>query len=127
MLKTVEDVQEKYPGIRLSRKWDSEKPVKEHGKRFVDMAGQKFNHLTVLEQFPFNTKDKKSIWIVQCALSHAKLQKINYVYKEDDFYKLIPRYSEMNPWSNDPIERNFARTFLSEDTIKWLEEIKKYM
>ena len=40
--------------------------MKEHGKGFVDMAGQKFNHLTVLEQFPFNTKDKKSIWIVQC-------------------------------------------------------------
>ena len=66
MLKTVEEVQEKYPGIRLSLKWDPEKPVNEHGKGFIDMSGQKFNHLTVLEQFPFNTKDKKSIWIVQC-------------------------------------------------------------
>lgn len=40
--------------------------MKEHGKGFIDMSGQKFNHLTVLEQFPFNTNDKKSIWIVQC-------------------------------------------------------------
>ena len=66
MLKTVEEVQEKYPEIRLSFKWNPEQPVKEHGKGFIDMSGQKFNHLTVLEQFPFNAKDKKSIWIAHC-------------------------------------------------------------
>ena len=66
MLKTVEEVQEKYPGLRLSFKWDPEKSVMEHGRGFKDMGGQKFNHLTVLEEFPFKSMDGKSIWIVQC-------------------------------------------------------------
>lgn len=68
MLKTVEEVKQKYPGIRLSLTWDETKPVQlPHNWRFEDITGKTYNRVTVLEEFPFLTADKKGIWICKCS------------------------------------------------------------
>lgn len=43
---------------------------------------------------------------------------------EEEFLVLIPNYHDMNPWSDNPTEKAIAKTYLPDDVIKFLEDIK---
>lgn len=69
MLRTIDEVIDKYPTIKFKgySTWDEENPIKlSFNHAFINLKGQKFNHLTVLELFPFKSKDNRPLWIVEC-------------------------------------------------------------
>lgn len=69
MLRTIDEVIDKYPTIKFKgySTWDEENPIKlPFNHAFINLKGQKFNHLTVLELFPFKSKDNRPLWIVEC-------------------------------------------------------------
>ena len=66
---SIKEVVEKYPTIKFEgyAAWDEENPMKPpFSRQFINITGQKFNHLTVLDLFPFKDKDKRPLWIVEC-------------------------------------------------------------
>ena len=69
MLRTIDEVIDKYPTIKFTgySTWDEENPIKlPLNHAVINLKGQKFNHLTVLELFPFKSKDNRPLWIVEC-------------------------------------------------------------
>ena len=56
----------KYPTFRTTELTYGKPSPKIKGKSFKDITGMKFNHLTVLEEFPYRYNDGKVMWIVQC-------------------------------------------------------------
>ena len=67
MLKTVEEVKQKYPRIRVNVTWDETTPALESGNTgAIDLTGQTFGRVTVLEKFPFRA-NKRLLWIVECS------------------------------------------------------------